>query len=67
MDWLKEHKLAETALGSYGKVATLEKTLCRKLCAALYSEYVCLDLPFPNQCTDMDGNYNVDEYPKQIV
>jgi len=65
--WGRRNARSTKALGPYAKVATMPADVARYICAALYSEYICLGYQFPPQCTDEDGRYNVTEYPAQVV
>ncbi len=47
------------ALGDRARVATMPRDLARRLCAALHAEFVCLQQPWPRQCLDAEGRYDV--------
>lgn len=53
-----KHK-SYSSLGQYRTVDTMPRTLVRRLCAALYAEYICLGFSFPKACCDDDGRFNV--------
>lgn len=47
------------ALGDRARAATMPRDLARRLCTALHAEFVCLQLPWPHQCLDAQGRYDV--------
>ena len=58
----QRHDLERERLGRNGRPATMQRHLARQLCAFAYAEYFCFQIPFPPQCTDDNGVYNVTEY-----
>jgi len=62
----KGHSKMRKSLGINGRVNTVEYHLARRLCAFAYAEYFCFQIPFPPQCTDDNGVYNITEYEMNI-
>jgi len=62
MNMNKAHAELRQRMGNNGRMGTVEYDLARRLCAFAYAEYICFQIPFPAQCTDENGVYNITEF-----